>query len=139
VSARQTDPVTATSSRCPCGSGDVYGDCCGRFHAGGRAPTAEALMRSRYTAFVLRDEAHLLASWAPEGRPAALDLDDDLEWLRLDVLRRTGGGPFDDTGTVEFEARYRRQGQRGVQREDSRFERCDGAWLYVGPVGPGPV
>lgn len=91
-------------------------------------------MRSRYTAFVLADEAYLLASWAPEERPAGLDLDGDVEWTRLDVLGRTGGGPFDDTGTVAFEARYRQGGRRGVQREDSRFVRRGGAWLYAGPV-----
>lgn len=91
-------------------------------------------MRSRYTAFVLREEGYLLATWAPEERPAALDLDEDVRWLRLDVLDRTGGGPFDDTGTVEFEARYRHGGERGVQREVSRFERRAGAWVYVGPV-----
>lgn len=91
-------------------------------------------MRSRYTAFVLADEAYLLATWAPEERPDGLDLDEDVRWLRLDVLGRTAGGPFDDAGTVSFEARYRVDGRRGVQREDSRFERRSGVWLYVGPV-----
>lgn len=94
-------------------------------------------MRSRYTAFVLRDEPYLLATWAPEERPAALDLDEDVRWLRLDVLDRVGGGPFDDTGTVEFEARYRQGGERGVQHERSWFERRAGVWTYVGPVRGG--
>ena len=40
--------------RCPCLSGDTYGACCGRYHSGAAtAPTAEALMRSRYSAFAV--------------------------------------------------------------------------------------
>ena len=54
---------------CPCGSGRAFGACCGPALSGERpAPTAEALMRSRYTAFTLRDTAYLLASWHQIGR-----------------------------------------------------------------------
>lgn len=116
--------------RCPCGSGDSYGTCCGRFHRGAAAPTAEALMRSRYSAFVVGDAPYLLATWDPAHRPAELHLDPDTEWRRLVVLR-TEGGPFDTRATVEFEAHHRTAGRRGVQHEVSAFVRRDGAWSYV--------
>ncbi len=91
-------------------------------------------MRSRYTAFALGDAGHLLRSWHPRTRPADLDLDPGVQWRRLVVLGSTAGSPFDDTGTVEFEAHYRQDGRRGVQREDSLFGRVGGRWVYEGPV-----
>jgi SEC-C motif-containing protein len=120
-----------TGARCPCGSGDTYGDCCGRFHAGTRAPSAEALMRSRFSAFATGNREYLLATWHPSTRPATLDLDDDTQWRRLVVVRTEAGGPFDDCGTVEFAAHYADDGGRGVLRETSRFVREDGRWFYL--------
>jgi SEC-C motif domain protein len=129
--------------RCPCSSGDTYGACCGRYHAALRAPggtsssgapTAEALMRSRYSAFVVGDAGYLLATWHPSTRPQGLDLDDDVEWRRLDVVRTEAGGPFDETGVVEFVAHHRSRldpGARGRLHETSGFVREDGRWLYV--------
>ncbi|MFC8191607.1 YchJ family protein [Cellulomonas sp. NPDC057328] len=124
-------------ARCPCGSGDTYGACCGRFLAGGAAaPTAEALMRSRYTAFATGDAAYLRSTWHRSTRPARLDLDDGVVWRRLDVLRTQAGGPFDDTGVVEFVARHRGADGPGLLHERSRFVREGGRWLYVdGDVG----
>ncbi|WP_235915384.1 YchJ family protein [Puerhibacterium puerhi] len=128
----------ADSDRCPCLSGDTYGACCGPIHRGERlAPTAEALMRSRYSAFAVGDAAWLLASWHPRTRPATVDLDDDVAWRRLDVLATRGGGPFDDQGEVEFAAFWRdgASGERGRLHEVSRFVRepagPGGRWLYV--------
>lgn len=121
---------------CPCGWGEPFEGCCGRYLGeDGGAPTAEALMRSRYTAFAVGDRGHLLRSWDPATRPDELDLDLGVEWRRLVVVATTGGSPFDDTGTVEFEAHYRRSGRRGVQHENSAFVRRQGHWVYVGPVG----
>lgn len=120
------------SGRCPCLSGLTVGECCLPLHAGERAaPTAEALMRSRCSAFALGDSAYLLETWHPSTRPATLALDDELRWLRLDVEQVVGGGPFDVEGTVRFAAWWRRaDGERGVQRETSRFVRDD-RWRYV--------
>lgn len=132
---RTTDGAgAADDARCPCGSGEVYGACCARFHRGeADAPTAEALMRSRYSAFALRDTAHLARTWHPSTRPSAeeLQLDEQQRWLRLDVLETTGGGPFDDEGTVTFEARWRSGAERGVLRERSRFVREQRRWTYL--------
>ena len=119
------------SSRCPCDSGDVFGRCCGPVLAGAAAPTAERLMRSRYTAFALRDADHLLASWHRSTRPRSVEFDDDLIWRRLLILDRVAGGPFDDEGIVEFEAYWRQGDTRGSLRERSRFVRQQRRWLYV--------
>lgn len=120
---------------CPCGWGEPYGQCCGRFHHGqAHAPTAEALMRSRYTAFAVGDVDYLRRTWHPRTRPSDLTLDPDVEWRRLVVVGTRHGGPFDDEGTVEFEAHHRSGRQRGVQHETSRFVRKSKRWLYVDPA-----
>ncbi len=126
-------------ARCPCLSGEVHGACCGRYHAalragGPGAPTAEALMRSRYSAFAVGDADYLRATWHPSTRPDSVDLDDDVAWRRLDVLRTEAGGPFDDAGVVEFVAHHRsrsRPTERGRLHETSRFVREGGRWLYL--------
>ena len=119
---------------CPCGLGDDYDACCGRFHAGAAAPTAESLMRSRYSAFAVGDAGYLLRTWHPAGRPRDLTLDPALRWTRLAVLETEGGGLSDAEGTVRFRAVYTRDGQRGVLAEHSRFTRRGGRWSYAGPV-----
>lgn len=123
---------------CPCLSGEQYGECCGRFHDGAaEAPTAEQLMRSRYSAFVVLDADYLLRTWHPETRPAELDLDPDLQWRRLDILSTSRGGPLDTEGAVEFEAHFRQGGERGVHHETSRFVRVERRWYYVDAVAVG--
>ncbi|MQT01815.1 hypothetical protein FF041_16820 [Streptomyces jumonjinensis] len=130
---RRTAALALTDvSPCPCGLPAGYGECCGRFHSGAeRAPTAELLMRSRYSAFVARDAAYLLGTWHPSTRPARLELDPGMEWSGLEIVDTTDGTLFHTTGTVTFKARYRHHGNRGELCERSSFERVDGAWLYV--------
>ncbi|WP_077041679.1 YchJ family protein [Rhodococcus sp. MTM3W5.2] len=119
-------------TRCPCLSGETYERCCGRFHSGAaEAPTAEQLMRSRYSAFAVGDADYLLRTWHPSTRPARLTLDPDQRWTRLDILGHTGGGLLENEGTVEFEAHFVHSGQRDSLREHSRFVREDGRWLYL--------
>jgi SEC-C motif domain protein len=120
---------------CPCGLGDDYDSCCGRLHAGAPAPTAESLMRSRYSAFAVGDAAYLVRTWHRSSRPETLTLDPAMRWTRLAVLETQAGGLFDAVGTVRFRAIYASQGQRGVLAETSRFIRQDGLWTYLGPVG----
>ena len=115
---------------CPCSSERTYAACCGRFHAGEAAPTAEALMRSRYSAYVLGLVDYLRATWHPATRPAALDVDGATRWLGLEVRRHEPTGP--DTALVEFVARYRIGGAPAVRlHEISRFVREGGRWFYV--------
>ena len=136
MSSVKSTPI-APSAACPCGRGRPYGECCGPLHAGAAAPDAEALMRSRYSAYVLGDVAYLLASWHADTRPDALDLGDvaGTRWLGLDVKRHT---PVDaDHAIVEFVARYRVGGGSAFRlHEISRFVREDGRWFYVGGVLP---
>ena len=119
---------------CPCGLPASYDRCCGRFSAGPAAPTAELLMRSRYSAYARSDADHLLASWHSATRPTRLVLDPDLRWTRLEVVEASGGGLLDTAGTVRFRASHVRRGVPGVLEEHSRFVREDGRWVYVGPV-----
>lgn len=119
---------------CPCGLGDDYAACCGRLHGGAPAATAEALMRSRYSAFAVGDANYLLRTWHPSSRPQELVLGPDLQWTRLAVLETRDGGLFDAAGTVQFRAVYVQDGRRGVMTETSRFVREDKRWTYLGPV-----
>ncbi len=91
-------------------------------------------MRSRYTAFAIGDVDHLRRSWHPRTRPKRLELDPDQRWLFLEIQRTERGGPFDDTGTVEFTAHYRDGAGRGALHEVSRFTRDSGGWVYVDGV-----
>jgi SEC-C motif-containing protein len=121
-----------SSARCPCGTGLAYGECCEPFlKVTAQAPTAERMMRSRYTAYSLRDAGYLLATWHGSTRPATLALDPSLEWLSLEILRRTRGGMLDSEGTVEFRATYRSDGMRMHQHENSSFVRENKTWFYV--------
>lgn len=131
-------PQPLPTDRCPCLSGEPFGECCARFLTGAAdAPTAVQLMRSRYSAFVVGDTGYLLATWHPSTRPTALELDPAIRWIRLDILGREQGGPLDRDGIVEFRAHYRRngeRGERGEQHEASSFVREGGRWRYVGAV-----
>ncbi|MGY0501265.1 YchJ family protein [Nocardia sp. FBN12] len=117
---------------CPCRRGEPFDACCGPFLAGEKAaPTAETLMRSRYTAYVVGDVDYLLRSWHPSTRPAELELDRGQRWLFLEIVGTQRGGPFDDNGTVEFIAHYKVDGVRDAMHELSTFVRVDGAWVYL--------
>ncbi|MFF8397936.1 YchJ family protein [Streptomyces sp. NPDC016172] len=117
-----------TRRSCPCGLPESYEACCGRFHSGAAAaPSAEALMRSRYCAFVQGDAGYLLRTWHPRTRPVTLELDPGMRWTGLEILGTSGGSAFHSAGTVEFRASYR----GGSLHERSSFERFDGAWVYV--------
>ncbi len=121
--------MTAT---CPCGLGRPYAACCGPLHAGAIAETAEALMRSRYSAYVLGDIDYLLATWHAATRPAQIDLGDAAatRWLGLEVKRHAMTGA--DSAIVEFVARYKVGGAAAVRlHELSHFVREDGRWYYV--------
>ncbi len=115
---------------CPCGSRLSYERCCQRWHDGDAAPGAEALMRSRYSAYVLALEDYLLATWHPRTRPPALPPGAlQRRWLGLKVLRCES--VEEGSAVVEFVARYKAGGRAADFRETSRFVREEGRWLYV--------
>ncbi|CDO10203.1 SecC motif-containing protein [Mycolicibacterium cosmeticum] len=128
------------SDPCPCGSGTDYDRCCGPLHRGEQtAPTAEALMRSRFSAYALGLADYLMSSWDRGTRPASLELDDTITWRRLQIVDTEAGGPGDASGIVEFRAQYVADGRRRILHERSRFRRGkDGAWRYVDGVFPSP-
>ncbi|WP_222615734.1 YchJ family protein [Dyella telluris] len=121
-----------TLTPCPCGNSDGYGRCCGLLHEGAVAATAEQLMRSRYSAYVLKRETYLLDTWHHSTRPAHLKLATQQPaptWLGLTVKRHESEG---DRAIVEFVARLRYGGGKAQRmHEISRFVREDGRWFYV--------
>lgn len=117
---------------CPCGSGRSYERCCGPYIRGDVAPpTAEALMRSRYTAYTLLAADYLGATWHASTRPDDLTLANEVpaKWIGLRVIRCDSQGG--DVATVEFVARYRINGRAHRMHETSRFVRESGRWFYV--------
>ena len=124
-------PRIAGASPCPCGSGDGFDGCCGALIHGAPAPTAERLMRSRYTAFVLGDGRYLRLTWHPSTRPADLDLDPAQRWTGLEILEAHEGGSDDEHGEVEFRAHWQHGRERGVLHERSSFVRRGGRWVYL--------
>jgi SEC-C motif-containing protein len=114
----------------------VLTTCCGPVLAGDHpAATAEALMRSRYTAYVLGDGDHLFRSWHPRTRTDDADPDPRVRWEGLTVLDVVAGGPDDTEGVVEFRARWVSADdgpvRRGELHERSRFVRRGGRWVYL--------
>lgn len=121
---------------CPCGSQKALADCCGPYIQSQSAPTAEALMRSRYTAYCLGQIDYLIATHhplhrAPDSYRQIADTIRRSTWLGLRVLDTQQGQPEDKTGVVEFVAAYR-DGKRTAQiHERSRFRQQRGRWLYL--------
>jgi len=130
---------------CPCGSGRSLARCCGPFLDGAPAPTALALMRSRYTAYVRGAIDYLIETHAEEtrgglDRGAIARWSRETEWQGLEIVATERGGEADDAGVVEFIARGVTRGAAFAQRERSRFRRADGRWYYVdGKAGGEPV
>jgi len=122
---------------CPCGSGKTYSRCC-RPYIEGRAdaPTAEALMRSRYSAYAKGAVDYILDTHHPEtrdeiSREATEEWSRESEWLGLEILEVQGGGENDDQGVVEFSARFRGADRAVVDHhEHSSFERIEGRWFF---------
>ena len=119
------------ANTCPCGSGQPYDRCCGPCHQGTPAATAEALMRSRYSAYCLGLRDYLLATWHPDTRPASLDLDEapKPQWIGLDIRRA-------NADQVEFVARYKVNGRAHKLHELSDFRQIDGRWYYLSGTFP---
>lgn len=138
-----TASTFAPTDACPCGSARMFADCCGPYIAGkALPPTAEALMRSRYAAYVVGSLDYLGETLAPEAQddydPEAVKRwAEDSVWTGLSIRSTEAGGPGDDEGMVEFVAGYRMDGKPHKHHETSRFVRRDGRWYYLdGTMGP---
>lgn len=128
---------------CPCQSGRLYGQCCEPLHQGAAAPDAEALMRSRYCAYVLGNIDYLVASTVPAQQPlldtsAMHEWSETAEWEGLQVWEHQAA-----TGKrharVCFTARFREQGQSCEHREHSAFVNIKGRWYFIDPTVPLPA
>jgi SEC-C motif-containing protein len=132
MSDRSFSAEMSGSSLCPCGSGDTFESCCEPLLTGAKkAATAVQLMRSRYTAYAVGDVEYVRRTWHPRTCPRRLELDDSVQWTRLEVISTDKGGLFDTAGTVEFRAYFRESGQRDVMHEVSDFVRVDRVWVYL--------
>lgn len=119
---------------CPCGLG-MYEDCCGIYHHKNQAaPTAEALMRSRYSAYALGLIDYVYQTHHPKHRGDKAGMQqwaEQVRFVQLEVLDTFQGQPQDKIGKVSFRAHYVLEGQRQVLKETSRFKRYKGQWVYV--------
>jgi SEC-C motif domain protein len=132
-----------SDTTCPCrlrsAEPKSYSECCAPHIEGGEpAPTAEALMRARYSAFALGKIDFLLDSLAPESRydfdrKAVTHWSSQSQWLGLDILSTELGQPGDDKGYVEFVAHFVMEGEPRAHRERSlfRFDQGDGRWYFL--------
>lgn len=134
MSKKQQHKITPESA-CPCQSGLLFHQCCQRFLDKSLTQypeTAEQLMRSRYSAFVLNDWNYILSSWHPDYRPSELDpADSGNHWIGLTIKSTQLGQKNDVTGKVHFIARFKVNGKAHKLEENSLFEKINGHWLYI--------
>ena len=122
----------ANNEPCPCNSGSPHSSCCEPLISGKkRAITAETLMRSRYTAYVVKNVDYLLKTWHPSTKPTNIDLGTIPEWYGLHIVSTEAGDESDSNGTVEFKATSLSQGKILQLQEKSRFVKEHDQWLYV--------
>ncbi len=120
--------MSQPTSLCPCSSEQNYESCCGRFLDGGQlAPNAEALMRSRYTAFCRGAFDYLRLTWHPESCPDDLGAEEPSNWVHLEVIEFDEDG---DEAEVEFKASLIFDNKLEILHERSFFEKFEGRWVY---------
>lgn len=120
-------------NNCYCGSAAGYAQCCKPLHQGQAASSPEALMRSRYSAFVLANADYLLKSWHPSTRPTELELNLEDVWCGLKVLNSE---QLTASGKVHFQAVFKEQVDKKAAQffiidENSNFVLEAGHWFYV--------
>jgi SEC-C motif domain protein len=121
---------------CPCGSQKELADCCLPYVEGRAfAPTAEALMRSRFTAYSLGRVDYILTTYDPrivmqQDAAGIADWARRSQFWKLEILKTEAGGPDDLKGTVHFNATIFENGKVGGINERSNFERLHGKWYY---------
>lgn len=126
-----------TQSVCPCGSKNSLADCCLPYIEGkSLAPTAEALMRSRYTAHVILAIDYLWNTWSQEERIRSSKTEiaawaSSCEWLGLQIIETQDGDVRDNQGLVNFIALFRQNGELQQHHEVSIFKKTLQGWQYV--------
>lgn len=134
--------VGSMSIQCPCGSGKEFSACCEPYVKGiEAAPTAEALMRSRYSAYV-KEEIQYLKDTLTKAQQSDFSNEDtrkwakESKWLGLEIQKTEEGGPDDSRGLVEFEAHFETNGEKQTHHETAVFEKEGKNWLYSGTIAP---
>lgn len=124
------------ANACPCNSGLPYADCCEPLIKGiTAAPSPEALMRARYSAFAHQEMPYLLETLHP-GQRSDYDEEGAAKWAResdwtgLEIVEVTGDPATDNSGSVEFRASYRRNGERMEHHERAEFRKTNGIWYF---------
>lgn len=129
-------------SECPCRVLDskkiAYDDCCAPFITGKKkAPTAEALMRSRYAAYVVKNIDYIDATQINEkhevfNKEEALKWAESSDWKGLEIKSTKKGESNDDSGLVEFVAHYKDKasGTELKHHETSLFQKAGGDWKF---------
>ncbi len=131
--------IPMSTSICPCGSGNLLDACCGHYHAGHPAPCASALMRSRYSAYVLGLVDYLVATTLP-AQQAGLDREAiaawsaQSTWLGLEVESSEVFGGQPEHAFVTFTARWHDSTGEHSHREQSSFVQNDGRWYFIDPT-----
>jgi SEC-C motif-containing protein len=128
------------NNSCLCGSTRHYNKCCGIFHNNNLAPTAEALMRSRYTAFCMNKTSYLVTTTLPEQQKMLLanntyKASNQTKWFKLEIIATKNGKQQDQTGIVEFKAWYTdiASGLKHCHHEISSFIKQSNHWYFVYP------
>lgn len=130
--------MNSTTTSCYCGNNIIYKNFCGIAHADvKKVTTAEQLMRSRYSAFVLANGNYLINSHHSTTRPikekkSIVKWAKSVQWIHLDILEKTNGLIHDQEGTVTFKAYYYENGTIQIIHEQSLFKKEKGIWMYVG-------
>lgn len=126
-----------TDDICPCGSNRKFAQCCNRYLSGAKpAPIAEALMRSRYTAYTLGNVDYILATWAQQTRQSVNSASlvkscNETEYLSLKIIAKNAGTRKHSQGQVEFEVKFKHLGKLQTHQETSNFIKQDGLWYYL--------
>jgi len=125
--------VSDIKTACLCGSEIEYSHCCELFHNKENTPvTAEALMRSRFTAYASKNESYLLETWSKSKRPEKIDFSkEEAVWTKLDIVKTKKGTKKESKGIVEFKAYYTLENEAYVMTEISRFIKSAGRWFYL--------
>lgn len=127
---------------CPCGSEFAFSECCQPLIEGAKvAATAEALMRSRYTAHAMKAFDYLYDTTLPANRQEDDRKDTTawsrkLDWQHLEIREVKDGGPDDSKGIVEFVARYRKNGQAFDHHEIAEFIKEEDRWFFKDGYAP---
>jgi len=124
-------------TKCVCGSGRNFDDCCAPVLAGAPAATAEALLRSRYTAFATGNTDYLVETLTSDIRGEFDQIEAEstaaeAKWQKLEIRSVTDGGIDDETGVIEFVADFSLRGEQRIHHEVSQFRREEGRWLCAG-------